>query len=269
MFTRPKCRCSSAWRRRDWAPSGCWRRNSFRSCPSAITWMRGRRPINRSWVISRAAVWLLLNFCIDQDSFLPSAIHQLFMPALQLVDGMLATLGTKHATVSNQVLQKPQLHHFFLIRTFSRHWTSSPATAPQSSFSLKTRRSRSPRPLRGDAFARITLCWRPHVCTQIRAGEFPSWFFKFARLIHLTQLSPHSGFGAIHAAVLALATKSLGNGRWLAGVSPQTDAEMLSACMLALGELPFLYPIHEIDVFVTQGTARTRSSTLANAKRSE
>ncbi|KAJ7082267.1 hypothetical protein B0H15DRAFT_994091 [Mycena belliarum] len=41
----------------------------------------------------------------NQDSSLPSAIHryhQLSMPALQLVDGMLATLGTKHATSSNQ-----------------------------------------------------------------------------------------------------------------------------------------------------------------------
>lgn len=50
--------------------------------------------------------WLLPTAFTDQDSFLPSAIHryhQLFMPALQLVDGMLATLGTKHATVSNQV----------------------------------------------------------------------------------------------------------------------------------------------------------------------
>jgi nuclear pore complex protein Nup205 len=48
---------------------------------------------------------LVKPFWTDQDSFLPSAIHryhQLFMPALQLVDGMLATLGTKHATVSNQ-----------------------------------------------------------------------------------------------------------------------------------------------------------------------
>jgi len=42
----------------------------------------------------------------DRDSFLPSAVqryHQLFMPALQVVDGMLATLGNKHATISNQV----------------------------------------------------------------------------------------------------------------------------------------------------------------------
>jgi nuclear pore complex protein Nup205 len=43
---------------------------------------------------------------VDQDSFLPSAIqryHQLFMPALQLVVAMLASLGTKHTTANNQV----------------------------------------------------------------------------------------------------------------------------------------------------------------------
>lgn len=42
----------------------------------------------------------------DQDTFLPSAIqryHQLFMPVLQLVHGMLATLGPKHSTAAYQV----------------------------------------------------------------------------------------------------------------------------------------------------------------------
>lgn len=42
----------------------------------------------------------------DHDSFLPSAVqryHQLFMPALQLVDGLLATLGPGHATALSQV----------------------------------------------------------------------------------------------------------------------------------------------------------------------
>lgn len=42
----------------------------------------------------------------DQDSFLPSAIqryHQLFVPSLQFIDGMLAALGTKHTALANQV----------------------------------------------------------------------------------------------------------------------------------------------------------------------
>lgn len=42
----------------------------------------------------------------DQGSFLPPAIqryHQLLMPALQVVDGIIATLGTRHTTASQQV----------------------------------------------------------------------------------------------------------------------------------------------------------------------
>ncbi|KAJ7902517.1 hypothetical protein B0H14DRAFT_2329602, partial [Mycena olivaceomarginata] len=55
--------------------------------------------------------------------------------------------------------------------------------------------------------------------------------------------SPHSGFGAIHAAVLALATKCVGSGRWLAAVQPQMDAEMFSTSVFALGELPFFLQV--------------------------
>lgn len=44
---------------------------------------------------------------LDNDSFLPSAVaryHQLFMPALQVVDGILAVLGSKHTTATRQVI---------------------------------------------------------------------------------------------------------------------------------------------------------------------
>ena len=57
-------------------------------------------------VIKLVPCSLLLKHVLDQDSFLPSAIqryHQLFMPALQVVDGLLATLGSKHATANHQV----------------------------------------------------------------------------------------------------------------------------------------------------------------------
>lgn len=63
--------------------------------------------------MTRLWVRFLLLYCLisahrstDLDTFLPSAIqryHQLFMPTLQLVNAMLATLGNKHATASNQV----------------------------------------------------------------------------------------------------------------------------------------------------------------------
>jgi hypothetical protein len=43
---------------------------------------------------------------LDHDHFLPSAIqryHQLFLPALQLIDAILATLGPGHSFAVNQV----------------------------------------------------------------------------------------------------------------------------------------------------------------------
>ena len=44
---------------------------------------------------------------LDQDSFLPSAIqryHQLFTPAIQVVNGIVAILGSKHATATSHAL---------------------------------------------------------------------------------------------------------------------------------------------------------------------
>ncbi|KAJ6526561.1 nucleoporin Nup186/Nup192/Nup205 [Mycena vulgaris] len=140
---------------------------------------------------------------MDQDSFLPSAIHryhQLFMPALQLVDGMLATLGTKHATVSNQALDFLSSHSATIV------------------ILLKNETEQTALALVDEIHLLVSLC--AGVLTHVPKSEL---------------LSPHSGFGAIHAAVLALATKSLGGGRWLADVSPQTDAEILSASVFALG----------------------------------
>lgn len=55
---------------------------------------------------STVASWLANMSLTDRDSFLPSAIqryHQLFMPVLQLIGGILATLGAKHITAAHQV----------------------------------------------------------------------------------------------------------------------------------------------------------------------
>ncbi|KAF8183807.1 nucleoporin Nup186/Nup192/Nup205 [Mycena galopus ATCC 62051] len=139
----------------------------------------------------------------DQDSFLPSAIHryhQLFMPALQLVDGMLATLGTKHATVSNQALDFLSNHSATIV------------------ILLKNEMEQIPLALVEEMHLLVSLC--AGVFTHVPKSEL---------------LSPHSGYGAIHAAVLALATKCLGSRRWLASVQPQTDAEIFSASVFALG----------------------------------
>ncbi|KAJ7128145.1 nucleoporin Nup186/Nup192/Nup205 [Mycena crocata] len=140
---------------------------------------------------------------MDQDSFLPSAIHryhQLFMPALQLVDGMLATLGTKHATVANQALDFLSSHSATIVILLKNETEQIPLAFVEEMHLL------------------VSLC--AGVLTCVPKSEL---------------LSPHSGFGAIHAAVLALSTKSLGGGRWLTCISPQTDAEVLSASVLAIG----------------------------------
>ena len=50
--------------------------------------------------------WKYLLSSADHDNLLPSAIqryHQLFMPALQLINGILMTLGSKHISATNQV----------------------------------------------------------------------------------------------------------------------------------------------------------------------
>ena len=69
--------------------------------------MRDLRPINRSLVRSATLyIRVMLTYCADHNAFLPSAIqryHQLFMPALQVVDAILTTLGGKHASAANQV----------------------------------------------------------------------------------------------------------------------------------------------------------------------
>lgn len=60
-------------------------------------------------------------FIIDQDSFLPSAIqryHQLFTPALQIVNGILAMLGDEHTSARKQVCMS---YHMPLER-FSRRF---------------------------------------------------------------------------------------------------------------------------------------------------
>lgn len=107
---KQRWRCLPGWRRRDRAQSGYWRRRFYPSCHNASFWMRGRKRTSRLWVcVGVVAITCHLTDAVaDQDSFLPSAIqryHQLFMPALQLVVAMLASLGTRHTTANNQVCE--------------------------------------------------------------------------------------------------------------------------------------------------------------------
>ena len=45
----------------------------------------------------------------------------------------------------------------------------------------------------------------------------------------------NTGFGGIHGAILGLAARCLGNGRWSQSVRPQTDSEVLLASVFAPG----------------------------------
>jgi nuclear pore complex protein Nup205 len=51
--------------------------------------------------------------CPDHGGFLPSAVqryHQLFLPALQLVNAIAATLGPKHTSAAAQALEFLSAH---------------------------------------------------------------------------------------------------------------------------------------------------------------
>jgi nuclear pore complex protein Nup205 len=53
----------------------------------------------------------------------------------------------------------------------------------------------------------------------------------------LIKLSSNTGFGAIHGAILGLATNCLSSTLWLRSMRPQTDAEMRDAGLYSSGTL--------------------------------
>ncbi|KAF5381906.1 hypothetical protein D9757_007577 [Collybiopsis confluens] len=140
---------------------------------------------------------------VDHGSFLPSAIqryHNIFMPNLQLINAMLATLGGKHATASNQALDF-LLQHSATMVILLKNETGDVSLSHLEEIHLL-----------------VTLC----------AQTLP--------LVPQSELaSVHSGFGAINAAILGLSTKCLGRGTWMEIVKPHTDAEILHASVLASG----------------------------------
>ncbi|KXN92702.1 hypothetical protein AN958_06980 [Leucoagaricus sp. SymC.cos] len=129
---------------------------------------------------------------MDQDSFLPSAIqryHQLFMPSLQVVGGVLATLGNKHTTATHQVLEFLASHgSTILLKNDSDHTSLG---------------------ILDEIHLLVTLC--TNVLPSVPKSEV---------------LAPNSGFGAIHAAILTLATSSLSHEQCFDAVVPQNEAEM-------------------------------------------
>ncbi|KAG5650971.1 hypothetical protein H0H81_010360 [Sphagnurus paluster] len=163
---------------------------------------------------------------MDRDSFLPSAIqryHQLFMPTLQVVDGMLATLGSKHGTVVNQALEL---------------LTSHGATI---AILLKNDMEYVP----------LALLEEIHLIVTLSTSVLPS-------VPKSETLSTNSGFGAIHAAILGLAARCLGSGRCFRHIVPQTNAEMQWA-----KERSFGYgPQSKFDVRVLQRERLLRKSII-------
>ncbi|KAF9219350.1 hypothetical protein BS17DRAFT_804452 [Gyrodon lividus] len=140
---------------------------------------------------------------MDQYSFLPSAIHryhQLFMPALQLVVGMLASLGTKHASANHQALDFLSNHKDTIIIM-----------------------------LKNDS-EEVALSYieEIHLLVSLSGSLLP--------LVPKSELmTMNTGFGGIHGAILGLAARCLGNGQWIRSVRPLTESEITQASVFAPG----------------------------------
>ncbi|KAI6038837.1 nucleoporin Nup186/Nup192/Nup205 [Pisolithus marmoratus] len=141
---------------------------------------------------------------MDHDSFLPSAIqryHQLFMPALQLVVAMLASLGVKHGTASHQALDFLSNHRDTIIIM-----------------------------LKNDSEeVGLSYVEEVHLLVTLSGSLLP--YVPKSELA-----SMNTGFGGIHGAILGLAARCLGNENWSTFVKPQTDTEVLHASVLAPGQ---------------------------------
>ncbi|KII84114.1 hypothetical protein PLICRDRAFT_702060 [Plicaturopsis crispa FD-325 SS-3] len=140
---------------------------------------------------------------MDQDSFLPSAVHryhQLFMPALQVVNGILAVLGSKHTTAAQQALEFLSSHRDTIIILLKNDSDVLP----------------------------LSVIEEIHLLVSLSTSVLP--------LVPTSELaSTTTGFGGVHGAILSLSTKCLGSGRWTQSVQPQTDAEILDASVYASG----------------------------------
>ncbi|PPQ63451.1 hypothetical protein CVT24_004983 [Panaeolus cyanescens] len=140
---------------------------------------------------------------IDHDTFLPSAIqryHQLFLPALQVVDGVLATLGSRHSTATNQALD-------FL----SNH-------SATIAILLKNEAE----------YVSLATLEEIHLIVALCTSVLPS-------VPKSDLLSANTGFGAIHLAILSLSTCCLGRGRPFPHVVPQSDEDVQLSGARAFG----------------------------------
>ncbi|KAI0830134.1 nucleoporin Nup186/Nup192/Nup205 [Trametes gibbosa] len=142
---------------------------------------------------------------MDRDSFLPSAVqryHQLFMPALQLVSGMLITLGPKHTTAANHALQFLSAHRDTIVILLKNEVDELSLSVMEETRLL------------------VSLC------------------SNVVHLVPKTELLSNSGFGTLHGAILGLAARCLGDRHWTESVKPQTDAELADARVQSLAYGP-------------------------------
>ncbi|KAI0744751.1 nucleoporin Nup186/Nup192/Nup205 [Earliella scabrosa] len=142
---------------------------------------------------------------LDRDSFLPSAVqryHQLFMPALQLVSGMLLSLGPKHTTATNHALQFLSSHRDTAVLLLKNEVDELSLSVMEEIRLL------------------VSLCG------------------SVVHLIPRTELLSSSGFGTLHGAISSLAAKCLSDKYWTELVKPQTDAELTDAGVQSLEYAP-------------------------------
>ncbi|KAI0063325.1 hypothetical protein BV25DRAFT_416650 [Artomyces pyxidatus] len=140
---------------------------------------------------------------IDQDRFLGSAVqryHQLFMPALQLVDAVLATLGSSHTTAASQALE-------FL----SNHRDTAVILLKNDADEIS-----------------LSVLDEIHLLVYLCSVVYP--------LVPKSELiSGNAGFGSVHVAILSLAARSFGISLSSQQIRPQTDSEQLDATVRAPG----------------------------------
>ncbi|KAI0289640.1 nucleoporin Nup186/Nup192/Nup205 [Russula brevipes] len=132
---------------------------------------------------------------IEHDHFLPSAIqryHQLFMPALQLIDTILATLGSGHSFAIDQALEFLSSHRDTVIMIL-RH------DADEISLSVLD---------------------EIHLLVYLSSVVFPS--------VPKSELASGTvGYGGIHGAILRLAARCFGANQWSHKLHPQTESDGL------------------------------------------
>lgn len=176
---------------------------------------------------------------VDQDTFLPSAIqryHQLFMPAMQLLNAVVSSLGHRHTTATQQVC--PFYIFFSNLITEITSGTQVFIRPQFHYFNFAEDRSRLCYDLDigGDSPYCVVVHQRLCVGAQNGTGEQSIADYDYWSLMTL-QASANSGFGTIHLGILGLSARCLATGKLVAQVVPQTELEVKMSQQYALGAL--------------------------------